>query len=172
MFWLQRPPLLRWVAAALLLIGSAVLDLARDATEPFPFVTTAVAKGDTVGPGALDWRDVPMGLLGEAATPAGVATRDLVPGEPLVAGAVTDAVAVPGGWWAVPVELPEGARVGARVRLVALEPVLDVEGVVARAPQSGAFAVATPGLVAVAPDAAGAVAQAAIGGRLVVLIGT
>ena len=170
-FWLERPPLLRWIAAPLLVIGSASLDLARDATEPFPFVATAVARDDPVDPADLEWRDVPVGLLGAAAVASGVATRDLAPGEPLTAGAVADVV-VPGGWWAVPVELPEGARAGTPVRLVALDPALDVEGVVAEAPAHGAFAVATPGLVAVPPDVAGIVAQAAGGGRLVVLLGT
>lgn len=172
MFWLERPPLLRWAAAALVLIASAALDLAGNATQPFPFVTTAVARGDPIDAAALEWRDVPVGLLGDAADTIGVATRDLAPGEPLVGSAVTGAGAVPGGWWAMPVELPESARAGMPVRLVALEPALDVEGVVAQAAQPGAFAVATPGLVAVPPDMAGPVAQAVAGGRLVVLLGT
>ena len=172
MFWLERPPLLRWLAAALVLVGSVALDLTGNATEPFPFVTTAVARGDPIDAAALEWRDVPVGLLGEPADTTGVATRNLAPGEPLVGGAVTGVRAVPGGWWAVPVELPESARAGMPVRLVALEPALDVEGVVAETARTGAFAVARPGLVAVPPDTAGAVAQAAAGGRLVVLLGT
>jgi hypothetical protein len=111
-------------------------------------------------------------LLGEPTTATGVAARDLAPGDPLVAGAVTNDRAVPGGWWAVPVDLPQSARAGMPVRLVAVDPSLDVEGVVAQTPQTGAFAVASPGLVAVPPEVAGVVARAASGGRLVVLLGT
>jgi hypothetical protein len=154
------------------ILAAAVLDLAGGATEPFPFVTSAVARGNPIDAATIEWRDVPIGLLGDAAHTTGVASRDLAAGEPLVAGAVTDSLAVPSGWWAVPVDLPDSARPGMPVRLIAVEPTVDVEGVVAQTPQPGAFAVTSPGLVAVPPDVADVVAQAASGGRLVVLLGT
>ncbi len=171
-FWLERPPYVRWVAAALLLAGAAAMDLTERAESPFPFVVSALAGGEPITPGDVEWRNVPTGLLGRPATPRGVAAHDLDVGDPLVAGAVADASAVPTGWWSVPIELPESASVGDRVRLVSLEPALDVEGVVAQPSQSSAFSTRLPGLVAVPHDRAGSVARAAGSGRLVVLLGT
>lgn len=171
MFWLERPPYLRWLAAATLVAGAAALDLAGAATTPFPFVAVPLDRGAAVTPEDIEWRDVPVGLLGEAGQTSGVATRPLSPGEPLVAGAVTDSVAIPAGWWAVPVDLPYGAAVGTPVRLIATEPPLDVEGIVAQPGSTGTFATPVPGLVAVPPETAGAVAMASGTGRLVVLVG-
>jgi hypothetical protein len=148
------------------------MDLTERAESPFPFVVSALAGGEPITPDHIEWRDVPAGLLGQPATPSGVAAHDLNVGDPLVSGAVAEASAVPTGWWSVPIELPESAHVGDRVLLVSLEPALDVEGVVAQRSQSSAFSTRFPGLVAVPHDRAGSVARAAGAGRLVVLLGT
>jgi hypothetical protein len=170
-FWMSRPPYHRWLAAATLLAIAAFLDLAGRATTRFPFVTRDVGAGESVTD-AIEWRDVPTGMLGDAGDITGRATHPLAEGEPLTAGAVSTGAVVPTGWWSVPVDLPGAAHRGAHVRLLAADPPLDVEGVVVGLPETGAFGVTSPGLVAVPPGDTAEVATAAAGGTLVVLLGT
>ncbi len=169
-FWLLRPPYLRWVGAAALVAVAALFDVAGSATEPFPFASESIASGAPVD-SAIEWRDVPRGLLPAPADPSGFAARRIDPGEPLTAGAVRATGGIPAGWWSVPVDLPESAQVGTAVRLVSPESNLDVRGIVAQPTGSGAFATTSPGLVAVAPGDAAAVAAAVAQDRLIVLMG-
>lgn len=141
-------------------------------TEPYPFVVGAIPAGALVDERAVEFREVPIGLLGPPAEPGSVASRSLEPGEPWSLAVSGGEQAIPAGWWSVPVDLPESAQPGQRVRLVATQPPLDVLGVVTETPQTGAFAVTTPGLVAVPPEHADVVAMAAATGGLVVLLAT
>ncbi len=170
-FWLARPPYVRWLAAALLLAAAAAADLRGRATVPYPFAADTVLAGQPFA-AQVDWREVPVGLLPDPGPTDGRAARDLAPGEPITAAAVASHDRVPAGWWAVPVDLPGTAAVGGRVRLVAPAAGLNVEGIVAAAPEAGPFAVTSPGLVAVPPEHAGAVAIAAAQGDLVIMLGT
>jgi len=172
MYWLLRPPFLRWIAAGALLIGAAVLDLSEAQTTPFPFAATAITSGAAIDAGAVEWRDVPGGLLGEPASLDGHAAHDIEPGAPLVAGTIRTGTALPEGWWAVPVNLPLDVAVWSRVRLLASQPPVDVEGVITRASSESAFSVASPGMVAVPADMAPRVAEASRSGTLTVLVGT
>jgi hypothetical protein len=171
-FWLTRPPLLRWLAAAAIVVIAAYTDLRGTATERYPFVAAIVPTGASVAD-AIQWREVPVGLLPEAGDAAGHAVRRLDAGEPLTAAATAnDGPVVPSGWWSIAVPLPPSAAAGGRVRLVSAEEGLDVEGVIVEAAALGAFATTTEGLVAVPPATAAPVAQAVSRGALVVLVGT
>ncbi len=172
MFWLTRPPYLRWVAAAFLVIGALLLDLSGQATVPFPFVTRPIPAGAVVPADSIHYRDVPTGLLPPPGEPGESAMRDLAEGEPLTATAVGAGTPIPSGWWSVEVEMPGHVRQGTPVRLIAIEPSLDVEGVVRSPPETGPFATVGAGLVAVPPEVAGLVGRAAALGVLVVLVGT
>lgn len=172
MYWLTRPPLLRWVAAAALLAGALAFDMSERRTEPFPFAARSLPAGAPVDDDDVEWRDVPTGLLGEVVPPAGIAIHAVTAGAPLVAGTVGDGAPIPSGWWSVPIHLPPAAAIGAKVRLVADHPPIDVQGVVSQPGSTGAFSVADPGAVAVPPHAAGPVVDAVRNGTLTVLVGT
>ncbi len=169
--WLERPPYLRWLAAGLLLVAGLYLDLADRATEPYPFTVVAVGAGDAVDDAMIEWREVPVGLLGPPAAPGGAAVRSLDPGDPLTASTLTAAAVVPPGWWSVPMERPESVAAGSRVRLISADPPLDAEGVVTAPPTRDTFSVVSPGLVAVPADQAASAAQASQRGTLTVLLG-
>ncbi len=172
MFWFSRPAYIRWALAALILVAAAVIDLAGRARVPYPFLTSAVPTGAVVTPSDVTWRDIPAGLLPPAPAVEGAAAVDLSPGDPLLAASLTTSGDIPPGWWSVPVELPDTVGPGTAVRLVAVDPAVDTEGIVAHPATTGTFAMASPGLVAVPPETAGSVAVAAANGTLLVLIGT
>ncbi len=170
-YWLGRPPYHRWFAAAGLLIVAAFMDVAGHATSPFPFAGAAIDAGEPIE-GSVEWVDVPVGLLGPVPELDGYAAHPLEPGDPIVMSDVTSGSPIPAGWWAVPVDVPDGAGPGHRVRLVSVDPPLDVQGVVTEASAEGPFATTIKGLVAVPPAPAADVATAAITGNLLVLLGT
>jgi hypothetical protein len=168
--------------AATLILAAAVVDLTGRATERYPFAADPIVAGAALTVADIEWRDIPRGLLptppdiadgtGPADSAGLAAAHDIAPGEPITPSHVTTGEVIPDGWWSVPVDLPEGVATGTAVRLVATEPQVDGAGVVARPTASGPFAVTSPGLVAVPPELAGAVARASAGGTLLVLIGT
>lgn len=163
------PPYVRWLGAAVVLLIAGAIDLAARETEPVPFAATSISAGAPLS-GVVEWRDVPRGLIEPAPEVSGFAARDITAGEPITAGAVRGDDGIPPGWWSVPLQLPDAARPGASVRLISVESALDVRGLVASPGSTGTFSVANPGLVAVPPDSAAAVARAAAGGELIVLI--
>lgn len=170
-FWLRRPPYLRWLAAAAIVSVAVLIEFGGRGTEPYPFVAAPIASGAAVVD-ALEWNEVPAGLLPDPGDPDGRAARALAAGEPLTATATNATAPIPAGWWSVPVPLPPTAQAGASVRLVSPEEGIDVEGVVTTPSESGAFATTADGLVAVPPDAAAGVARAIGRSSLVVLVGT
>lgn len=169
-FWLLPPPYLRWLAAALVFLAVGGIEAAGRSTEQYPFAAAAIPRG---GPlvGAVEWRDVPRGLLPPPGDPDAFAARALEPGEPITANSVDPDDGVPAGWWSVPIELPDAATAGTDVRLISVETALDVIGIVVAEAGNGAFAAASPGLVAVPPENASAIASAVSAGRLIILIG-
>lgn len=176
MFWLERPPYLRWAAAVVLVALAASAELRRAPTVQHPFLRDQAPAGTELTEALVEWRAVPPGLL-PAVEVAGAAGRLLQAGEPLLPSSLATGVEAPEGWWALSVALPSGTLPGAAVQLVLLpndptQSVRVVPGVVMEAGAGGdAFAVdAQLGTVAVPPEAAAAAAVAAAEGRLTVLV--
>lgn len=170
MIWLTRPPYLRWLAAAAIVVASAAVDLAGRATEPVPFAAADLPRGTQLEAAAIEWRDVPVGML-EAAEISGHTRHPVATGDPITASNVTPDGRITIGWWSVAVDLPASATTGQPVRLVGTNPEFSVEGIVAELGERSTFGVGGAGLVAVPPEFADRVARALASGQLVVLLG-
>ncbi|MGB9357758.1 MAG: SAF domain-containing protein [Acidimicrobiia bacterium] len=170
MFWLTRPPYLRWAAAAAVVLAALLWDLRDEAEVPYPFTARSIAAGTPIAESMIEWRNLPEGAMALPDLSDPVAARDLPPGEPIVPSAVSGAPVIPDGWWSVPVPLSHRAVPGSRIRLIDALSALEVDGVVVAAGTDDLMSVDTSGLVAVPPDAAATVAIAAAEGTLVVLL--
>jgi hypothetical protein len=169
-FWLTRPPYLRWAAAALLLIAALAWDLRGRSGEPYPFAARSIAAGTVIEEADVEWRTVPAGVLAIPDLSTPIAARAIPEGEPILPSAVDAEAGTPAGWWAVPVALPAAAGVGSRVRLIATDTRVESEGIVVATGSSDLLSISDAGLVAVPPERATAIATAAIAGTLIVLV--
>jgi hypothetical protein len=169
-FWLTRPPYLRWAAAALLLIAALAWDLRGRSGVPYPFAAQPIAAGAVIEEDDVEWRKMPAGVLAMPDLSAPIATRAIPAGEPILPSAVDADAGIPDGWWAVPVAIPAAAGVGSRVRLIATDSRVESEGIVVAAGSTDLLSIWDAGLVAVPPEHATAIAAAAAAGTLIVLV--
>jgi SAF domain len=169
-FWLTRPPYLRWAAAALILVGALVWDLRGRTGVLYPFAAVPISAGAAIGEGDVEWRTVPNGLMAPPDLAVPIAARAIDSGEPILPSALDTGGGVPAGWWSVPVTLPSAATVGTRVRLIATEANVEADGVVVAAGTSDLLSISDAGLVAVPPERATPIARAAADGTLLVLV--
>ena len=174
-FWLQRPPIARYIAAGLLVSFAAWVELRPIATVERPFVSVDVAAGTVLDDSVVEWREVPPGAL-PAIQPRGVAAISIPAGTPLTEAVVVQAgPGLPEGWWTMELMLSPDTSPGTDLQLVVIpgpgeDPVPPIPAIVVRpgsTPES--FGTNRPGLVAVPPDRATDAAIAAAGGRLTVL---
>ena len=172
MFWLTRPPYLRWAAAAAVVLVALLWDLRNEAKMPYPFAASSIAAGTPIAESMVEWRKLPEGAMALPDLSDPVAVRDLPAGEPIVPSAVSGAPVIPDGWWSIPVPLSQGAVPGSRVRLIDALSGLEVDGVVVSTGTDDLMSLDTSGLVAVPPDTAAAIAISAAEGALVVLLGS
>lgn len=170
MFWLTRPPYLRWAAAAAVVLVALLWDLRDEAETPYPFAANGIAAGSPITDSMVEWRNLPAGAVALPDLSNPVASRDLPAGEPIVPSAVSGPSVVPAGWWAVPVALSSAAVPGSPVRLVDTVSALEADGLVVAAGTDDLMSLDPSGLVAVPPETATAVAIAAGHGTLVVLL--
>jgi SAF domain len=168
-FWLTRPPYLRWAAAVVLFLAALMWDLHGRGGVSYPFAARPIDAGASLGEEDVEWRTVPDGLFVMPDLSAPVATRPIAAGEPILPSFVDESAGIPEGWWAVPVALPAAATRGASVRLIAPGGV-ETDGIVVAVGSSDLLSFSDAGLVAVPPDHAATVAAAAIEGTLIVLI--
>ena len=169
-FWLTRPPYLRWGTAILLFVAALGWDLRGRTGVPYPFAARPIASGAAIGDADVDWRTVPNGMLTPPDLSAPIAARAIAAGEPILPSAVDAGGGVPQGWWSVPVALPSAAVVGARVRLITTDGGVESDGIVVAAGSTDLLSISDAGLVAVPPENATAVATAAVDGTLIVLV--
>lgn len=168
MYWLQRPPYLRWAAAAALVLTAFAWDLARARTEPFPFAAREIAAGTPIEASAVRWRKVPSGLFEAPDLGAASALVAIPSGDPITSAVVGEPPPAPEGWWAVPVDLAPGAAPGDEVLLVIADPPLTVPGIVLIPGSGDRFGIdARPASVAVPAEAAPVVAAASRAGLMV-----
>jgi hypothetical protein len=170
--WLTPPPYLRRLVAGLALVVALAIDLTGNPTVDHPFVIVDIAAGAPIEPTDVEYRPVPAEMLPVVPDPVGFAARDLLAGDPLTPSALTNLPPPPEDWWSIRTPLPVGTVVGTRVRLISAEPNVDVVGVVTGVPAESMLGGELDGMVAVPPDAAAAVADAAARRTLTVLIGT
>lgn len=171
MYWLPRPPYLRWAGAALLLLGALAWDLRGPALELRPFAARALAEGEAIDAAAVEWREVPAGLLPSPNLAGAVAAVEVAAGDPLVPALLGRRVAVPDGWWEVPVAVGTHAAAGDSVMLVITDPPATVEGLVVSPQQGDAYSLDyRPAVVAVPAEAAALVASAAAANTLVAAV--
>ena len=171
MYWLPRPPYLRWAAAALLVLGALAWDLRSPAVELRPFASRPVRAGEALDASAVAWREVPAGLLSASDPEGALAAVDLAAGDPLVAAVLGHEAAVPEGWWELAVAVGAHATTGDEVMLVVMEPPATIPGLVVIPQQGDAYSLDyRPAVVAVPAEAAGLVASAAASGSLVAAV--
>ena len=171
MYWLQPPPYLRWAAAALLVVGAILWDLRASGAEAYPFAARSIAAGAPLASADVVWRRLPAGAYPIPDLEAAVTAVDLAPGEPITAAVLAGPVAIPDGWWAVPMDVSSHAGAGDDVLLVIVDPPLTLPGIVIE-PQVGDATSLDhrPALVAVPGSQAPLVAAAEAGGLLVTAV--
>jgi hypothetical protein len=169
-FWLSKPPYVRWLAAAAVVLAAVAWDLSGRRMESFPFAAVEISAGRVIDSEDIEWRDVPTGLMPLPDLSQPTTSRHVTRGEPITASAVSSETSIPDGWWAIPVALPAIAVSGAMVRLVVVESGFSVDGIVVAASERDLLSLADAGLVAVPGDAAETVARAAADGGVTVLV--
>ena len=169
-FWLTRPPYLRWAAVVLVVAAAFVWDLRGRSGVPHPFAARAVAAGEALDETAIVWRTIPRGLMVAPELAEAVAGRAIESGEPIIAGALGRGPIIPAGWWSVPIAMPADAVPGTPVRLVITEPPLEVDGIVVASGETELLGMSDAGLVAVPEEATRPIAAAALAGTLLVLL--
>jgi len=169
-FWLTRPPYVRWAVAAAIVVAALLWDLRGSAQILYPFASGAIAVGTPITESQVVWRSIPEGAMEMPDLSDPIASRDLAAGEPIVPSAVSGESMVPDGWWSVPMPLPGMATPGSRVRLVGIETVFETDGIVVSAAGGDLLSFSESGMVAVPASFAAVVAIAARNGTLIVLL--
>jgi hypothetical protein len=169
-FWLTRPPYLRWVAAVAIVVAAFIWDLRGSTDIPYPFASSPIAAGSPITDSDVEWRLLPAGVMALPDFSNPIAARDLAEGEPILPTSVSGTDIIPDGWWAVPVPLPASTAPGTRVLVVGATSGLETEGIVVAAGSDDLLSYDTSGSIAVPPDVATAVAVESAAGSLVVLV--
>lgn len=168
MYWLQPPPYLKWSAAVVLVVAAFVWDLRGSETAAYPVAARPVSAGHPITEGDVRWVPVPTESLPPPDLDGAVAAVDIAAGDPIAGSLLAPEVALPDGWWAVPVEVGVRAVPGDSVLLVVTDPPLTIPGLVIE-PQTGDRLALDyrPALVAVPGEVAAVVAAAERSGLLV-----
>ncbi len=171
MVWLARPPYLRYAAAVLIVLTALWLDLRPEPVVDHPFAADTIAAGSEITELSVEWREVPQGLFPPVA-PTGVAATEIPGDTPLLPALMTTAPAIPAGWFALEIPVPDLASAGQPVRLV-VDAATWTDGVVIAVGSSSPefLTRGRTALVAIPGEAAGTVAEAAGRGLVTVLLG-
>jgi hypothetical protein len=166
MYWLRRPPYLRWLAAGLVVCVGLYLDTRSAPSVAYPFAAAPISIGESVT--EIEWREVPPDLLPAWDTGvSGVAASSIPAGTPLVPSLLTE-TAIPAGWWSISLPVSRPVAPGTPIR-VAFENEI-AEGLVVGAVSDNGYEVTAP--VAFPPAQADLVARIAPNSALVVMIGS
>ena len=136
-----------------------------------PFADVRISAGESLSEANVVYRRIPSDLI-EPVPVDGVALRLIEEGDPLLMTSVgPEDRSVPAGWWAIELEVPQGADRGDPARLVLLDTGEVVEAVVVAGLDDDPLGRGS-GAVAVGPEHAASVAAAAANGRVAVMIRT
>jgi hypothetical protein len=108
--WLERPPLLRWTAAACLVVISAWFEFGPAPSSTMTFLAVDVTAGTPLTESVVERRPA-AGAGFATAEPTGVAIADLEAGDPLIASMIAE-VSIPDGWLVIGAPLPRYALPG------------------------------------------------------------
>ncbi|MCL1597869.1 MAG: SAF domain-containing protein [Actinomycetia bacterium] len=169
MLWLARPPYLRWFAAGAILVAALSWDLSKRQTEPYPFASQTITRGEHLNDGNVEWRDMPAGLFPILDLADASARVDIVDGTPIFEAVVSRSAPLPSGWWSIPIDLPVGTPEGSAVRVLAPDGQA-ITGIIVRPAMRDTFGSVEAGAVAFPPQHADTVARMVAGGGLVVLV--
>jgi len=164
-FWFGRPPFLRWIAAAALIVGAAVVEFWPTDEAAYPFTSMPVEAGETP---SVEWRMLPSGTYPRVSFEGMVASHAMSAGEPIAASDLRGPIGVPDGWWALALEVPFPLVPGMATQLVLGEGVV-VPGIVVAADDEDSFGTPTA-LIAVPGEEAAAVAAASTARQITVLV--
>ena len=171
MFWLERPPWVKWLAVGAFSLFALWMEIRPEPLVEHPFATVDIGVGEPIGSHNTELVPIPDGLL-EPPSPGSHALGPIPSGSPILAGLTGEKDSVmPSGWWIVAMDVPERAAVGDRVKIVLLDGGELIDGVVSSSGFSDGLDFAKGG-VAVAPESAQRVASAAVDGRVSVLLTT
>ncbi len=151
---------MRWSVAALVIVIVVGAELGGPSTVAYPFAGEAIAAGAEITAASIEWKDVPDGLL-PATELTGTTRLEIAAGSPITPDRLAMTPMVPANWWII--ELPVGrtASVGREIRVVVLDPVVTITGVLASLPEPDPFGGELLGAVAVPPESADVIARAA-----------
>jgi hypothetical protein len=150
-------------------VAALAWDLSKRQSEPFPFAATAISAGTAITEDLIEWKSLPEGSV-PIPTLSGVsATADIDAGDPLTRSVLSRMPQLPGGWWSIPIDIPNGIPVGAKIRVV-LPDGSAATGVVTQPASNDGFGVPSPGTVGFPQSVADTVAQLASTGSLVILV--
>ena len=172
--WFAPRPYLKWAGAAAIVGVSWLIQVMPSPVTLHPFARVDIPAGARLSGDLFEYREIPEGLLPEAAI-HGVSAVPLSRGDPLTAAVIARTeTAVPDGWWAVELETPPGLLPGGHVLLVAggdglstaAEPIL---GVVIR-PMAEGRETGEMALIAVPGDQLARISTASAYGTLTVAV--
>lgn len=169
MLWLSRPPYLRWIAAAAIVVVALVWDLSGRRTEQYPFATSAITRGTPLSEAGIEWRPAASDLFLVPDVSNATASADIEPGDPITRSVVSEVPPVPGDWWAIPLMVPADVQPGAVIRVV-LPNGTGISGIVVRSAVSDTFGSTGAATVAFPGEVVDLVARASSLGDLVVLV--
>ena len=166
MYWLVRPPIERWIIAALILSAGLFWDLRPQPMVAYPYAGTSLAPGQDIAT-AIEWREIPGGILPDwDADLGGVSIGRIAAGSPLLPDLVSD-LALPEGWWTVPLRVTAPVAPGTPIRVLIGDEV--AEGFAVGETSDSGYELVS--MVAFAAADADQVAAASADDALVVMIG-
>jgi len=170
--WLERPPLLRWLAGAVVVAVAAWSELSPPPTAEVPYLAVDVPAGTRIGREHLSYREVPAGVVPDVGLDGKVAATDLRAGDPLVPSLLAE-TAVPDGWLLIDAPVPDHAPPGTPAVGIVLRgdaAPLEIPALVVARGSEDAFG-DSQGTIAVPADVFADAAAAVAEGRLVVGVG-
>jgi hypothetical protein len=169
---MARPPYLRRVGAAALVVAALWFELTPEPTVLHPFARASMNPGEALTLAKVEMRPVPPGLL----TPVevgGILTGPIAAGEPLTPSVLGSAPSIPEGWWALELPVPSGVPAGSAVKLAVESDgrLRVVSGIVVRTGSPEDFDQPTA-LIAIPEQEVGPAAAAAMRGSVAVVVGS
>lgn len=117
-YWMSRPPYVRWAAAGMILIIGVVNEFRPATTIPVPVARSDLAVGSLVEEEAVAWFDGSPDLFDEISLPIRLG-RSVRAGDPITAADFpSEADRAPADWWRIALPVPTATAAGSEVLAV------------------------------------------------------